>query len=431
MPDGVVKFSMAEILCNALDKDSTEIHVDLQSDGDFYCLRVSDNGSKKLSGADVGFIIDFDNKASSKRGLLRVSRGYLGNALKCIFGYSYALAEAAGVEAPCVIIASGDVEHRIDLKPDRVKGYIDADVVTVKRADDGFTTLALRFPREQVTCDLSELTDLIFATSMVNPERRISYKLLGAEGSLGLDQEEAKPIKHKTSVLWYTQGQFAALFEDFVRARPETQLKEFIPLFRGLTSKKVIREILQKLDAANHDAANHDSGKNGDVQFFPATPLRDLSRGAILKLFAIMRAMSKPISIRSLGKVGKAAFDEVRQDRGWERLRYIMKTAFHMECPNYYHRDDADTCGHPDHVEFPYIVELAVFDRDKDDTDGVKVYQCVNFMASMEDIFSRIFDISRRLGQVGLSDDMPVTVVAHLICPVLRWLNYGKSGLDE
>jgi hypothetical protein len=83
------------------------------------------------------------------------------------------------------------------------------------------------------------------------------------------------------------------------------------------------------------------------------------------------------------------------------------------------------------HVEFPYLIELAVIDRKKDDQEGLKVYQCVNFMASMEDIFSRIYNINYHLGRVGISRDMPVTVVAHLVCPVLKWLNYGKSGLDE
>jgi hypothetical protein len=52
-------------------------------------------------------------------------------------------------------------------------------------------------------------------------------------------------------------------------------------------------------------------------------------------------------------------------------------------------------------------------------------------MASMEDVFSRIYNINYHLGRVGITEDTPVTVVAHLVCPVLKWLNYGKSGLSE
>jgi hypothetical protein len=52
-------------------------------------------------------------------------------------------------------------------------------------------------------------------------------------------------------------------------------------------------------------------------------------------------------------------------------------------------------------------------------------------MASMENLFERIYNINYHLGRVGLTSDHPVTVIVHLVCPVLKWLNYGKSGLDE
>ena len=99
-PDSVPKFALGEMLCNALDKDATEIHIDVKVEGDFCRLEVRDNGSKKLTLREIKLILDFENKASSKRGFLRVSRGYLGNALKCIFGYSYALASRRDLLLP-------------------------------------------------------------------------------------------------------------------------------------------------------------------------------------------------------------------------------------------------------------------------------------------------------------------------------------------
>jgi hypothetical protein len=90
------------------------------------------------------------------------------------------------------------------------------------------------------------LKDIIFATSIVNPSRRISYNLLGERGSLG-SAEGVKPLRRETSVLWYTEKQFLSLLKDFVTDKPEIKLKEFISLFRGFTSKKVVREILQEL----------------------------------------------------------------------------------------------------------------------------------------------------------------------------------------
>jgi hypothetical protein len=155
----------------------------------------------------------------------------------------------------------------------------------------------------------------------------------------------------------------------------------------------------------------------------------------VSKLFAVMKSKSKPIAKRSissvLGFVGEHTFQKLREQHGWKRLRYTMIPATMMECPERYQHAYIDgPCRNSDHVEFPYLIELAVFDRD-DDGEGLKVYQCVNFMASMEDVFSRLYPINHHLGLVGIRKETPVTIVAHLICPVLKWLNYGKSGIDE
>lgn len=425
VPRDVLKFALGEMLCNALDKDdASKIWIDLQVEGEFYKLAVSDNGSKKLTAREVRLIFDFEKKASSKRGFLMVSRGYLGNALKCILGYSYALAEAKGLEPPSIIVKSADREYAVTPRVDKVRETVKLEIKSRKRLDDGLTTFIVKFPKD-VELDISTLKDLIFATSIVNPLRKIAYNLLGEKGTFGLSGS-CKPLRKETSALWYTSKQFLALYGDFAKIKPNTKLKEFISLFRGFASKKVIREILQELTAA----VNHDSKGRG-VQFLPATPIKDLSADAVLHLFRIMKSRSKPISKRSiksvLGCVGQDCFEKLRETYGWQRLRYTLISAIRVECPECYHHDG--NCTNLDHVEFPYLIELAVFDR-KDD-EGLKVYQCVNFMASLEDVFSRIFNISYRLGRVGITEETPVTVVVHLVCPVLKWLNYGKSALDE
>lgn len=430
-PDSVLKFALGEMLCNALDKeDATEITIDVGVEEDFCRLEVRDNGAKKLTLREIKLILDFESKASSKRGFLIVSRGYLGNALKCIFGYSYALAELKGVTAPDIIVKSSKFEHRIALKPDKTSEVIKSEIETTKRQDDGFTTFIVKFPADIVLPPGSGLVlkNLIFATSMVNPTRKITYNILDVEkGTLG-SEGECKAIRKETSVLWYNKTQFQNLWKDFLRVKPQTPLKDFIALFRGFTSKKVIKEILQKLNAVNQDS----EGDNA-VQFFPATPISNLSDQMVSSLLGIMKAMAKPVPRNKraiaavLGSVGEESLEILRKQHGWQRLRYILMSDIRVEGSEWKHDS---LCASLDHVEFPRLVELAIFDR-KDDGEGLKVYQCVNFMASMEDIFARVFNISYRLGRVGITQDMPVTVMAHLICPVLKWLNYGKSGLDE
>jgi len=109
-------------------------------------------------------------------------------------------------------------------------------------------------------------------------------------------------------------------------------------------------------------------------------------------------------------------FERVKEQHCWRKLRYTVMKGRSEE---------------KGAASFPFLIELAVFDRQEDDNRGLQVFQCVNFAASMEDIFSPLFSIQYRLGRVGVTEKSPVTVVVHLVCPVLKWLNYGKSGLYE
>ncbi|HDQ06576.1 MAG TPA: hypothetical protein ENN36_07640 [Candidatus Bathyarchaeota archaeon] len=428
-PDSVLKFAVAEMLCNALDKDSTEISVNVYSERDFWVVSVVDNGSQKLSLNDLKLILNFANKASSKRGLLRVSRGYLGNALKCIFGYSYALAEAEGIPPPPATVESGKCKFTIRLKPDLVKELIETEIDTAERADNGTTVFSVKFAmqKRQIVEGIESLEDMVLATCMVNPTRQISYNILGKHGVYG-SADNSKTIRQETSVLWYKQKEFETLFEDYRKAAPDTPLKDFIALFRGFTAKRVIREILQQLSVANRDSA-----VNGVVQFFPATVLRDVPKNTVQNIYAVMKGKSKPIAKRSipavLTVVGEENFEKLCEQNEWSHLKYDVKAATKLDCQAqcYWHDDN---CRDITHTEYPYLIEVAVFNR-QNDGKGLKVYQCVNFMASMENLFERIYNINYHLGRVGLTSDHPVTVIVHLVCPVLKWLNYGKSGLDE
>ncbi|MFH0748933.1 MAG: hypothetical protein V1915_03315 [Candidatus Bathyarchaeota archaeon] len=416
-PDQVLRFSLSELICNALDKDNaTKICINIKKDGEWQCLSVSDNGTKKLTIQELGLILDFENKASSKRGILRVSRGYLGNALKCIIGYSFTLSENKGLSPLPVTVKSAGHQYEITLKPDRIREAIDHEIETTEIQDDGLTTVTVIFPRDE-TDNSVQLKDIIFSFHMVNPDRLFTFNIFGERGILE-SAGNGKPIRNETSVLWYNESQFTDLFKDFVRTTPDATLKDFMALFRGFTSKDVVREKLIELNAANHDS------KTTNYEFLPSTTIQEVSLPQISDLFHIMKQGSKIIATQSipsvLGKVGREAFENVCKANGWKRLRYHMVSGTEITCDSDYKLS----------VETPYLIELAVFDRKEDDAEGLKVYQCVNFMSSTEDLFARIYDISSHLAQVGIRHYTPITVVTHFVCPSLNWLNYGKSGLD-
>ena len=246
-----------------------------------------------------------------------------------------------------------------------------------------------------------------------------------------------------TSVLWYTYREFEKTSGEYVRARPETQIKDFVSLFRGFTSHRTVREVMDEVSEKVHDGrpgGNHDSAGTCKLQFFPTSKLAELSGSALKQLFHSMRVRARPVSKRSipsvLGCVGEGNFEAQRERNGWKRLRYVVEKGTKVECP--LPHLEGRRCRSDEHLEYPFLVEIAVFDRrgsgaaeEPEDKEGLKVYQSVNSNASREDIFSRIFDGNYRLGVVGIREDSPVTVVVHLVCPVLKWLDYAKSGLGE
>jgi hypothetical protein len=422
----IVLFTMTELLANALDKDSTRIRVEVQRDGEFDCVSVSDNGSKKLHKADVEMILDYLNKASSKRGWHQVTRGMLGNALKSIFGYSYALSEKRGLSQPQIIVSSGRFQYKFTLRPDKIKQKIKYDLETVERKDNAWTTVTVGFPIERMAEELTAILKThIVNTSNVNPERLIEYDLYGGKGVQGVARQ-TRAKKPETCASWYGLRDFTELIEDCVRADPTIQAQAFIDEFKWFARKSAKRNILSELNARNLHSEN---GRN--VQFVPSTPLKNFSSQDLRLLLDIMKAKSKPITKRSahkvLGCVGQETFENLAQQRGW-KLRYIRLAGVNQKCPETYHYYN-DSCPNLDHVEYPYILELAIFDRD--DAEGPKVFESVNFMASSHRLFHSMFDVQQRLARVGITENSPVSVIVHIVSPILPWTNYGKTSLGN
>lgn len=370
---GVLGFALSELLANALDTDALQIKVSLSQENEFYILSVSDDGKKILGDADVRMITNFENNASSKRGIFKVQRGALGNALKCIFGYTYAIPESIGLKPHDVIVRSHGTEYKIRLVPDRINEKINKEISKTSVPNDGSNAFVVAFPIKSSTLNVDDLVDLLSAVSLINPNRRIQYNILEREANLG-NAIESTIIRRVTSILWYRIEEHEKLFFDYVRADPRITLAEYIALFRGFSGRERQREILHTFNAS----VNHDSNALGSEQFLPSTPISDIKPSDVERLYSTLMVESKPVERRSvpsvLGMVGKATLESSCEGRGWRGIKYGSSAESH-------------TSGD---IIFPYIIEIAVFDRAVDDTQGLKVYHCINFMASTEKIHSEL-----------------------------------------
>jgi hypothetical protein len=433
-------FAQQELLLNGLDKeDASEIRIALSKNKDTIQLTVSDNGTQKLSEKDLSLILDFDNEASSKRGLLCVSRGYLGNALKCILGYTYVLGGSP------TVFESGPFKFTVRLIPDWARGRIDHELkVENREKDDGFTSVTVNFPNQkELLLNKSggpiRFQDLVLSASYVNPDRKMSYDIFGEKKVCEpIVKQHRKRHNQETSALWYTFEEFDALLKDYCKAAPNMNLKHFMNIFRGMSSKDVQRGIIAEVGKKRQKTRiSLDTQKQRGTAFFT------ISEADPKALFDALRKRSKPVEKRfahsALGFVGKDNFKKLGEQNGWTNLRYTKYAGNSGSCDLRHPDPDGDRpCKDPSHKEYPWFLEVAVFDRgeygdkgfEPSDSEGPKIYCCVNFAATERDTFRDIFDISGHLGRAGLRDHS-VTVIAHYVSPILFWLNYGKSSLSE
>lgn len=410
-PSEIVGLAVQELTANALDKDATEIDISVQQDEKFISVTVSDNGSANFTKKAIESILDFDNKASSKRGINSIQRGALGNALKSLFGYSYALAREAMVEPFPVIIESQGKKYEITISPDFQKGKIN-HIMKVDDTENKRTSLCFTFYAEK-----NQVVDMITATHLINPDRKIKLNHYGDELIFNPSDVGIAITERATSVDWYKNEEFVELFRDCRNANPDLGIGDFISLFRGFARRTSIKEVLDKLQERTF--LNQDSGNENIMQYFPTQKLSELPDGVITNLCQVMKNLSKPIGKRTipnvLGCVGEERFREIANEKGW-LLRY-GKIVDHVAS------DYTET-------DIPHIIEIAFFERKEGDQDGLKVYQCVNFMTSPGPIFNRIYNIEQHLGECGIFENFPGTILIHLITPKTVWLNYSKTEIS-
>ena len=417
-PSQIVSLAVQELTANALDKDATEIDISIQQDGKFVSVTVSDNGSANFTKKAIESVLDFDNKASSKRGINSIQRGALGNALKSLFGYSYAMAKEGMVDPAPVVIESQGKRYEISITPDFQKGKIN-HIMKVYDTENKQTSLCFTFYAEK-----NDVVDTVTATHLINPDRKIKLNHYGEEIIFNPSDVGIAIPERATSVDWYTNEEFVELFRDYRNANPDLSISEFISLFRGFSGRKSIREVMDNTREVweklhERDFLNQDSENKSNMQFFPTQKLSEFPEGSINALCQVMKDLSKPIGKRTipnvLGCVGEERFRKIADDRGW-LLRY-GKIVDHVV---------SDYTG----TDIPHIIEIAFFERKEGDQDGLKVYQCVNFMTSPGPIFNRIFNIEQHLGQCGIFQNFPGTILIHLITPKTVWLNYSKTEIS-
>jgi hypothetical protein len=205
LPKGrFIEFIVKETVDNALDfmeKEAPrlikkygsfmpELKIIVSKESNYFRIRIL-NSDCETSGFTESFIrsvFNFHESTGSKRNQYKVTKGWLGDALKAICGIPYTLTYEAGNDNwnEPLIITSRNKQFRIKPVIDRAKKQLDADVEVVELSGDqtnGFTEFEIRYPlvahgEEEI---ISKILDLFLRFALINLHIAFSIELPGME----------------------------------------------------------------------------------------------------------------------------------------------------------------------------------------------------------------------------------------------------------
>jgi len=387
---GFLRFMVKELLDNALDKKGVkEIRVSIKEEGDDLVLSVSDDGNTTFTYNTIKKLVDFKNAPSSKRGLKRISRGMLGNALQSCIGISYTLWSDKKRPKHTVEII-GDKRYLIGLRHDDKDIY--ADIQEEEYDSNGITTVSFRLPKKEYI----DVYDIIMMTAIPNPSVTIHYEYMNKKYTFGA--KEGINIKRpnnidKPDIHWYTFDEFKRLAYEF----KDKPLNEFIKQFYGLAHGSMVAKVREAIGI-----------KMQTVMMY------ELDEEDLERLYRAMKEYGGTITSKMLPLLGRNYFKSIG--------------AYKYKC-KYDYYDDGNK-------SIPYVIEVASFPTNNNNNSQFskyrgKVITIVNFSAFLGKTFSNF--------AYGKEDNMKtlesllkgkeLCVVIHLICPEIVWVNPAKSDM--
>ena len=425
-------FIMKELIDNALDacgeddKSDNSILVSFDTEK-FLKISVKDNG-KGLNPEDIMKITDFNKLYSTKHHYKVPKRGSLGNAFKTLMGIPYALAQEKGIsyEKAPIKICSKKKEYNISLLIDELKGTVETFTKSFDVGDDD-TEIALTLPlMGQYWGYKQSYLDLLSGYAILNPS--VGFKIiLNPRKDVGRYIEKAyssigdmkKKFTGRTSIHWYGKSEFYQLVGTYVRDLQVTGKKlntrDFIQLFRGLSSYAKSEEILREINVEEEKIHYiSDAVKREEI---------------VNRLYDAMKNKSTKPSPAVLSEIGKDNFfDRIKQIYGEpDYIKYSIEKYEYIDHEG---------------VQIPYVLEILVAVMPSYCDIKRKIVVGINNSPCISNPFDRCtftwvgnrkeqsaYGVRGLIEKYGITKDEPVIVVMHLNSTGVKYINYGKSEI--
>jgi Histidine kinase-, DNA gyrase B-, and HSP90-like ATPase len=378
-----VRFIVKELVDNALDKaGTTRITIDVTSEADTTTVSVSDDGEPRLTRSNLEKILDFTKAPSSKRGLKRVTRGILGNALQSCFGISYATWQSW--ERPeFTAEVHGDGVYQVHLANDGEKATTAIKVVSEERQP--VTKFVFRLLGNTIL--FADPGDDIPSIAILNQHVTFVYTRNGKLEFWGPNDGSAGPPRAiSPDIRTYSFQEFRQLLTEARGVSAASMIREF----KGLRGTVVARHVRE------------------DAEIDDRVDVSQLSDSQARNLFDAMKSRARSMGPVSLPRVGKEAFGRY----GFTR---------------YAQRAGVFTDGE---VRVPYVVEAAAAEG-----KSPHLSECINFTASLRSpfsgfVYSKQGSEDRVMRLTDLLREKRLSAMVHLVCPSIRWQNPAKGQLD-
>lgn len=386
---------LKELLDNSLDAcDEHGIAPDISVRCDATSIEVSDNGCG-IPADTVAQMLDFNSRTSSRADYVAPDRGAQGNALKTLTGIAHVLGGKLSIQSHGVL-------HSISIDVDALRQI---PVVSHQQSESDRTSgtvVRLEWPEtesgdwpmgdEESDQESVKIWWQMFGFAAVNPHLTICLNWFGDDSfehiASDLVGKKWKPSQ-ATSAHWYKQEQLIRLAAAYISAGQDMLVREFIALFDGLSRTAKRKAVL--------DVAGLQRAKLSDLMT-PDDKFEKLSA-----LLSAMQSNSSPVKPKALGIIGREHFTQMLKVYGNpDSIQYKKSEGF----------NDG----------LPYVLEMG-FAR----LSGLEDTQFVsgaNFSAGINDLFART-----RGWIDDLSDDDPVLIFTHIVCPRLNFADRGKGAL--
>jgi hypothetical protein len=327
-------FVLKEFLENAIDdveksnNPLVEVKISIRNNMLYIVVRNFNESNKVVfSKAKLDSIFNLSKFTSSKRGLFRISRGALGDALKYILGMPYALAKELHVtieEAPLTIRTNQQV-FSVKLNVDK------GDIKEEKQEHSDWTEVEVRLPIVDKFLDFKKIK--LFLADYVLFSTHVSFKFSVGDETMHFLQTQPNNKKwvNNSSSHYYSQ----------------TEFENFIDKFDDNNAD--VYTLVQRLfrEGSKMKKAEFKNMKMGQVK-----GSSKLKKELFLRMRDAIPTAPKNLSL---------PFDvdyKVRQvalkNRLAQRGIYVSSMKYKSKYGNYYSYDN-------DKIWFPFFVEVAVF----------------------------------------------------------------------